>query len=139
MTKVSMSTNIAVSATRLWDMIGGFHSISDWHPAIEKCEIEEDGDVTLRRLSLAGGGELVERLEKSDGDERSYSYSILSSPLPIDNYKSTIRVLEDEDGNVKVEWSSEFDCVDVPETEVVKIVEGIYSAGLDNLKKKFGG
>ncbi len=139
MTKVSMSANLGVSADRLWDMIGGFHSLSDWHPAIEKCDIEEDGKVTLRRLSLAGGGEIVERLEQSDDDERSYTYSIVSSPLPLNNYKSTIRVVEGEGGNAKVEWSSEFDSVGAPDTDVTKIVEGIYSAGFDNLKKMFGG
>ena len=137
MNKVSLSAKIGVSAERLWDMVGGFHSISDWHPAIEKCDIEEDGKTTLRRLTLAGGGEIVERLEQSD-DERSYSYSILSSPLPIDNYQSTIRVHEDEDGNAIVDWSSEFDCAGAPETEAIEIIEGIYSAGFDNLKKMFG-
>ena len=139
MIKVSMSTNLGVSADQLWNMIGGFHSISDWHPAIEKCDIEEDGKVTLRRLSLAGGGEIVERLERSDDDERSYSYSIVSSPLPVGNYQSTIRVIEGEGGNAKVQWSSEFDSAGVPDTDVTKIVEGIDSAGLDNLKKMFGG
>ena len=139
MTKVSMSANLGVSADRLWDMIGGFHSLSDWHPAIEKCDIEEDGKVTLRRLSLAGGGEIVERLEQSDDDHRSYTYSIVSSPLPLNNYKSTIRVIEGEGGNAKVEWSSEFDSAGAPDTDVTKIVEGIYSAGFDNLKKMFGG
>ena len=99
MTAVSMSTKYGVSAKKLWDMIGGFHAISDWHPAIEKCDIEEDGNVTLRRLHLVGGGEIVERLEQSDDDERSYSYSIISSPLPLSNYNSTIRVLEGDDGN----------------------------------------
>ena len=137
MTKVSLSAKIGVSAERLWDMVGGFHSISDWHPAIEKCDIEEDGKTTLRRLTLAGGGEIVERLEQSD-DERSYSYSILSSPLPIDNYQSTIRVHEDEDGNAIVDWSSEFDSAGAPESEAIAIIEGIYSAGFDNLKKMFG-
>ena len=137
MTKVSLSAKIGVSAERLWDMVGGFHSISDWHPAIEKCDIEEDGKTTLRRLTLAGGGEIVERLEQSD-DERSYSYSILSSPLPIDNYQSTIRVHEDEDGNAIVDWSSEFDSAGAPESEAIAIIEGIYSAGFDNLKKTFG-
>ncbi len=139
MTTVSMSRKIDISAKQLWDMIGGFHAISDWHPAIEKCDIEEDGNVTLRRLSLVGGGEIVERLEQSDDDERSYSYSIISSPMPINNYRSTIRVLEGEDGKATVEWSSEFDSGDAPENDVTKIVEGIYSAGLDNLKKMFGG
>jgi|KNS12BottometaT_FD_k123_112675_2 hypothetical protein len=76
---------------------------------------------------------------KSDDDGRSYTYSIISSPLPINNYTSTLRVLEDEDGKATVEWSSEFDSAGAPESDAMKIVEGIYSAGFDNLKKMFGG
>ena len=68
MTKVSVSANIGVSAEKLWDSIGGFHSISDWHPAIEKCVIEEQGKVTLRRLSLAGDGEIVEGIHSAGFD-----------------------------------------------------------------------
>ena len=68
MTKVSMSTSIGVSAEKLWDSIGGFDSISDWHPAIEKCVIEEQGKVTLRRLSLAGDGEIVEGIYSAGFD-----------------------------------------------------------------------
>ena len=68
MTTVSMSTKVGVSAAQLWDTIGGFHSISDWHPAIEKCVIEEQGKVTLRRLSLAGGGEIVEGIYSAGFD-----------------------------------------------------------------------
>ena len=70
---------------------------------------------------------------------RSYSCSIVSGPLPIDNYTSTLRVIEGEDGKATVEWSSEFEPAGAPESDVVKIVEGIYSAGFDNLKKMFGG
>ena len=70
---------------------------------------------------------------------RSYSCSIVSGPLPINNYTSTLRVIEGEDGKATVEWSSEFDSAGAPESDVVKIVEGIYSAGFDNLKKMFGG
>ena len=139
MSKVSMSTSIGVSAEQLWDSIGGFHSFADWHPGFEKCVIEEQGKVTLRRLYLVGGGEVVERLEKTDDDERSYDYSIISSPLPINNYKSTIRVLEGEDGKATVQWSCDFEADNAPESDMTKLVEGIYSAGFDNLKKMFGG
>ena len=48
-------------------------------------------------------------------------------------------VIEGEDGKATVEWSSEFDTVDAPEADITKMVEGLYSAGFDNLKKMFGG
>ena len=88
MSKVSMTTKVAVSAAQIWDLIGGFNALPDWHPAVEKSVLEEGG--TVRRLSLAGGGEIVERLEQSDDDGRVYTYSILESPLPVAGYVATI-------------------------------------------------
>ena len=140
MTKVSMSANIGVSAKQVWDMIGGFNEISKWHPAIEKSEIEGEGSVTLRRLHLVGGGQIVERLEQSDDDENSYTYTILESPLPIADYTATISVKPNQSGSgCTVEWSGNFEAAGAPENDAVKVVEGIYQAGLDNLKKMFGG
>ena len=37
-----------------------------------------------------------------------------------------------------VHWSSEFDPVGAPEAEVVAVVQGIYQAGFDALKERFG-
>ena len=139
MTKLSMSTRLGTSAKRVWDLIGGFGAMPDWHPGIEKSEIEEEGGVTQRRLTLVGGAVLVERLEQLDDEGRSYNYTIVSSPLPISNYRSTISIVDDAEGNATVEWSGEFDADGGTEAEMTKVVEGIYQAGLDNLKKMFGG
>ena len=49
----------------------------------------------MRRLSLAGGGTIVEKLVRLDDKERVYSYSIIDSPLPVVNYVSTISVKDD--------------------------------------------
>jgi len=137
MTKVNMNTSLNVSPEKLWEMIGGFNALPDWHPAVEKSELEEEGSV--RRLSLAGGGTIIEKLEKIDDNERLYSYTIVDSPLPVDNYTSTIRVKDDGSGNSTVEWSSEFSPKDVPENDAVEVIQGIYQAGFDNLKKIFSG
>ena len=139
MTKVSMSVNLPASADKVWDLIGGFNALPDWHPAIEKSEVEEDDSGSIRTLTLAGGGKIVERLESQDDSGHSYSYAILESPLPLVNCHATIRVNEDEGGGCTVEWSSEFNPAGASENDAMKAVEGIYQAGFDNLKKMFGG
>jgi hypothetical protein len=139
MAKVSLSSNLPVSPESIWQLIGGFNTVPDWHPAVEKCEIETEGNATYRRLSLVGGGTILEKLEMSDDDGHLYSYSIVESPLPVANYKATIRVVEAEGGGSTIEWSSEFEVAGAPESDAVKAIEGIYQAGFDNLKKMFGG
>ncbi len=136
MTKVSMSTQLNVSADQAWQMIGGFNSLPDWHPAIEKSELTEAGQT--RTLSLNGGGSIVEKLETVDDDARTYTYSIVDSPLPVANYTSTITVHKTEDGECRVDWSSDYDPIG-DATAASEAIQGIYQAGFDNLKKMFGG
>lgn len=137
MSKVEMSAELAVPPQQLWQTIGGFNALADWHPAVESSELEEGGKV--RRLKLAGGGEIVERLIESDDNERLYSYEIIDAPLPVQNYRATIRVRDAGDGRHSiVEWRGEF-LPRGPEADAVAVVQGIYQAGLDNLKKMFGG
>ncbi|GMQ89894.1 MAG: SRPBCC family protein [Gammaproteobacteria bacterium] len=138
MTKVSMTTQVPVSADKIWDLIGQFNALPDWHPAIEKSELEEDGQV--RRLSLVGGGSIVERLEKIDEDEHLYRYSILESPLPVTDYVAELRVRPGKEGEgCTIEWSSEFDPKGASTADATEVIRGIYQAGFDNLKKLFGG
>ena len=132
-----MKTNINVAADEVWKLIGGFNTLPDWHPAIKKSELEEEG--SMRRLSLTGGGTIVEKLEQLDDSERVYTYSIIDSPLPVSNYTATIRVKEDGEGKTTVEWSSEFEAEGAAENEAMDVIAGIYQVGFDNLKKIFGG
>lgn len=136
MAKVSMSTNLNVSADQVWKMIGGFNALPDWHPAVEKSELTQEGQT--RTLSLAGGGTIVEKLEKVDDSARTYTYSIVDSPLPVANYTATIKVSGEGD-NSTIEWSSDYEPMGASPEEAMQAVQGIYQAGFDNLKKMFGG
>lgn len=137
MSKINMSTDVPISPDELWKVIGGFNALPDWHPSIEKSELEEGG--TVRRLSIAGGVTLTEKLVDANDNERTYTYTIDQSPLPVNNYKATIKVRQNEDGSTStVDWSSEFEPVG-PETDAVKTIQDIYQVGFDNLRKMFGG
>jgi hypothetical protein len=136
MAKVSMSQQLGVSADEAWKLIGGFNTLPDWHPAVEKSELDEAGQE--RVLSLAGGGKIIEKLESMDDGSRTYVYSIKESPLPIANYTATIKVTGEGD-NCTIDWSSDFEAVGAPEADATAAIQGIYQAGFDNLKKMFGG
>ena len=137
MAQVNMKTELDVAADEIWKLIGGFNALPDWHPAVENSELQEEGN--QRTLSLVGGGSIVEKLEKLDDNERVYSYTIIDSQLPVANYKSTIKVVDKGDGKATVEWSSEFNAEGASEQEAIDVIQGIYQAGFDNLKKMYGG
>jgi len=136
-TKVSMQSPVNMSADDVWKLIGQFNALPDWHPAVTSSKLEDGG--RIRRLSLLGGGEIVERLEQIEQGDRLYRYSIVSGPLPVANYTATLRVKEDGKGKATVEWSSEFDPAGATETDATAAVQEIYKAGFEKLRKLFGG
>jgi hypothetical protein len=135
--KVSSSTHLNVPAEKVWELIGQFNALADWHPAFEKSELEQGGKV--RRLSLVGGGTIVERLERIDDETFRYRYSIVDSPLPVANYVSELKVVKDESGTgCRVEWSSEFEPVGASVSDAEKLIRNTYETGLKNLQTVFG-
>lgn len=137
MAKVTMESPVKIPPKDLWNVIGKFNALPDWHPAIQSSKLEENG--RLRRLSLFGGGEVVERLEQLEDGDMLYRYSIVSSPLPVANYTATLRVRDDGKGGAIVEWSSEFEpSMGTTEFDATKTIQGVYEAGLENLRKMFG-
>ncbi len=136
MAKVSASSHLIVSAEKVWELIGDFNALADWHPGVEKSELEEGGHV--RRLSLVGGGTIVERLQKLDDESFRYSYSIIDSPLPVADCVAELRVQKDESGEgCEVQWSSEFNPSGASVADAEKAIKEIYNAGFENLKKIF--
>jgi mxaD protein len=138
MPKVTMSTPVAMNADALWQAIGSFAAIGDWHPMVEKVDSQGEQKGSVRTLQLIGGAKLVERLEEVSPTERLYRYSIVESPLPVSNYVAEIRVKDKGDGSSVVEWSSDFMVNTSNERDVVKTFQEVYQAGLDNLTKLYG-
>ncbi len=119
-----------LSADALWAKIGDFCGISKWHPAVEKCELSADGKT--RTLSLKGGGTIVEALVKMDPAGHSYTYSIVSGPLPVANYTSTISVAADGAGSA-VTWIGKYDAKGASDADSMKAIQGVYDSGLKAL------
>ena len=140
MAKVQVETTLHVPASAVWNMIGGFNELARWHPAVVKSEeIKEKGGVTARRLTLSDGGVIVAQLEQHDDKARTYSYSVVETPLPVAGYRASLHVREAADGHsCTVAWISEFEPSGAPEGEAIKVIRGLYEAGFDNLRKLFG-
>ena len=141
MAKVQVEITLHVPASAVWNMIGGFNELARWHPAVVKSEeIKDKSGVTTRRLTLNDGGVIVAELEEHDDRARTYSYSVVETPLPVAGYHARLHVRESADGSsCTVAWTSEFEASGAPESEAVKVIRGLYEAGFDNLRRLFGG
>ena len=127
----SVTMTSSMSPDALWKKVGDFCGISSWHPAFPKCVLSADGK--QRTLTIAGnGGSLLEGLESFDAAKHAYTYVILSGPLPVANYRSTISVSPDPKGS-SVTWVGKYDAKGVSDAEAKKTVDGAYEAGLKAL------
>jgi Polyketide cyclase / dehydrase and lipid transport len=122
----STTMTSSMSPDALWKKVGGFCGIGDWHPAIEKCVLSSDGKE--RTLSLKGGGTIVERQESVDNANHTYTYTILSGPLPVANYHSTISVSPDAKGS-SIKWVGAYDAKGASDADAKKVIDGIYESG----------
>jgi Polyketide cyclase / dehydrase and lipid transport len=133
-TKVTV--DVAAPPSEIWQLIGGFGSLPDWVPNVSQSELGDGG--RIRQLHDPEGHTFVERLERYDSAARTYSYSIVQSPVSIADYLSTIVVTPIDGGKgSRVEWSSVYTPVGISEKQADEIFEGLYSTGLKALLSRY--
>ena len=147
--KVTETIEINAPAGKVWAIIGNFQDMS-WHPAFPKTEGTGGNDANAtRKLTLASGGTIEEKLNKYDTDGKSLSYEITNvdvKVVPVSNYSSTISVKGDGDKST-VEWKGAFyrgyvnndPPPELSDEAAVKAITGVYKDGLAALKKKLEG
>jgi len=138
MVKAKQRIEVSDTPQGVWDKFGDFCAIETWHPAVAKCELSEssDGD-TLRTLTLADGGVILEKLVGQGDTETSYVYTILEGPLPVKDYVANFEVKIDDDGGAGIKWTAEFVADGVSNDEAQQLIEGIFAAGLDAVNSQY--
>jgi hypothetical protein len=138
MLKVEESITLNAPAEKVWETIGEFGGLADWHPAAVACTTSEDGGDVIRTIAIPGGGSLIEKLEALSSKQFSMIYSIVDGPLPVANYRSTLKLERNGDEACKAVWSGEFNASGADDEAAEAVIRGIYTSGLDALKKRFG-
>lgn len=140
MSKVYRSSVLSASTDKVWSKIRDFNALPEWHPVIEKSYIEDGktGDEVgcVRNFNLTDGANFREKLLTLSDVEHICTYSMLTSPLPLQNYIATLRLFPVTDGNQTfIEWVAEFDCSSEDEESLTSLVgEGVFQAGFNALK-----
>ena len=145
MARVYVSTVVNARNDRVWQRVRDFNGLPNWHPRIVQSRIEQDQAADkvgcVRNFRLDGGGTIREKLLGLSDYEYACTYSILESPMGVENYVATLRLTPITDGDrTFVEWTAEFDCPPEREAELVaSIGSGVFQGGFDALKRQFGG
>ena len=133
---VTKSIDVNGAPAAVWAAIGPFCSIQDWHPAIGKCTTDGKTPPTRTLVTKDGKATFVELQTARDDKAYSYSYAIKTSPLPLTDYVSTIKVEPKGKDMSTITWNSTFTPASGKESAAEGAVGGIYQSGLDAVKSK---
>ena len=133
---ISRSADVRASVAAVWSLIGPFCAIKDWLPPVGQCI--EDGKAPPTRILVTKDGKaaFVETQTARSEAEHSYSYTFLSSPLPVSNYTSTIKVTAKGDGSSTITWSGSYTPEQGKEKAASEALGGVYEAGLAEIQAR---
>jgi hypothetical protein len=142
MARVYVSSIIDAPVARVWEKIRDFNALPRWHPAIRDSRIENgepsDRVGCVRDFHLQNGDRIRERLLGLSDFDYFCTYSILESPMPLENYVATLRLTPVTDGDRSfAEWTAEFDCAAEAADDLVSgIGQNVFQAGFNALKRQ---
>ena len=134
---LSRSVDVSATVSAVWSMIGPFCAIKDWLPPVGTCTENAASPPERTLVTKDGKATFVEAQTARSESEHSYSYVFKSSPLPVSNYASTIKVVPKGNGVSTVIWSSTYVPDNGQEQAASEALSGIYEAGLATIKARF--
>lgn len=143
MIKVYTSTVVNASADAVWAVVRDFNGLPKWTPFVADSRIEgglpADKVGCIRNFRLKDGGVIREQLLTLSDYDFQCTYSILESPMGVENYVATLKLTPITDGNMTfAEWSAEFDPPLGKERELAdNIGQGVFQTALNHLKSMF--
>jgi hypothetical protein len=141
--RVFTSTIVDAPAPQVWGVIRDFNGLPAWTPFAAESRIEQNARADqigcVRNFRLKDGGIIRERLVGLSDYDFSMTYAILESPMAVEDYVSTLRLIPVTDGDrAYAEWSAEFNCRPEREPELInQIGRNVFLAGLKALQTRF--
>jgi hypothetical protein len=140
MAKVYKSSIINAPADKVWSIVRDFNALPKWTPFVAKSEIEgglpSDKVGCIRNFVLKDGGVIREQLLTLSDRDMSCTYSILESPMGVENYEATLSLKPVTDGNTTFAcWTAEFDAPEDKEAGLVEFIgTNVFHAAFQHLK-----
>ena len=133
---LTRSVVVPGTASDIWAIVGPFCAIKDWLPPVGSCTQTGDSPAVRTLVTKDGRATFVERQVARSDREHFYSYVFVSSPLPVSNYKSTIRVTALGQGHSTVTWSASYSPDTGRDLDATNALRGIYAAGLKTIRQQ---
>lgn len=132
MTTVEVEDRIAAPLEKVWALVSDFTGFV----ASQGLTFTSEGEgIGMTRTIELFGSTITERWEELDEDNHTTSYSIVQSPLPLGGYQAWIALTDEGPGATGIRWWSKFEPVGADEESTVEMVRGVYTAGIEGIKK----
>ena len=144
MAKVYVSCVLGAPVAEVWARIRDFNGLPGSTPFVAESRIEQnqpsDKVGCIRNFTLKDGGRIREQLLALSDYDFAMTYSILESPMGVENYIATLRLIPVTDGNrTFAEWSAEFDCAPNRTQELVQqIGQNVFQPAFRALQGQLG-
>lgn len=138
---LTRTTVVTADPDAVWQIIGKFGALADWHPLLPPSVIEDGADPetpgAVQAFSLNGQVVIRERLLEKDDSRRMIRYTIQESAVPVSDYVATLSV-HPHDTGAEIHWTATYEAANelVPEIEK-HFGDTVYATGLDTLKERF--
>jgi mxaD protein len=139
MVTVRVSDEIDAPAAKVWACFADFGDSSAWGPPGTHSTLEGSGVGAVRTFFVGDQPQAREQLVAFDAAEKTLSYTIVESPVPVRDYRATIAVRDAGPGRATIEWSSTFEPSGMPADDARGLMETIYAGFIATLKQSLAG
>lgn len=103
---VSTSAIIDAPIGEVWSLISDFPNLKRWHPQIERCETEGEGEGAVRTVHFPDWW-AAERLDRLDHAGHVLAYSVIdASRAPPIGVSGSMRLTEEGARRTRIDWTS---------------------------------
>lgn len=106
---ISIEATIDAPLDDIWAIISDFKNLMRWHPLVQRCETEGEGEGAVRTVYFADSW-ASETLELLDNDQHILHYAIVDSSTPSSvGLKGAISLAMGQGSGTKLTWTSGVD------------------------------
>jgi Polyketide cyclase / dehydrase and lipid transport len=137
MPTITETATIRRDPETLWDEIGAFGSVADWHPLLNSVAVFGEGAGAIRIAYGEEGSAQAERLQVLDPARHLYRYTMEETSMPVRDYTAEFRIDPTGDAASTVVWSAQFELTPDGDGRTVEAVRHFLHAGTENLRRRF--
>jgi hypothetical protein len=132
---LNATKTIDAQSDAVWAAIAAIGGLDCWFSVIEDCRVEGAGAGARRFLSLAGGGEIEDRIEDIDHQRRRFRYTRTCSPFPVKRYVGVVEVRPAPEGRTEVSWTVDIEVAPDAKDELVAFLTRALSDVISGLER----